>query len=240
MRADVVEEGVGGLVSRKKWPASGDECRVMKKTIIFLFIASGVILLVFAFKGRSPRPLTLDTLFLTPDQQGHRLYGKGKYVEAAQHFADPKWKGVALFKAGDFEDAASILSGYDTAEGAFNHGNALVMQGKYADAVSRYERALVLKPDWEAATINLEIARARAKMLEKKGGEMTGGEMGADEITFEKGKSPPGSGEEQVEGGDSPVGSDMQAMWLRRVQTKPADFLKAKFAYQHAKGKSEQ
>ena len=69
---------------------------------------------------------------------------------------------------------------------------------------------------------------------------MTGGELDADEITFEKGKSPPGSGEEQVEGGDSLDGSDMQAMWLRRVQTKPADFLKAKFAYQHAKGKSEQ
>jgi Ca-activated chloride channel family protein len=26
----------------------------------------------------------------------------------------------------------------------------------------------------------------------------------------------------------------MQAMWLRRVQTRPADFLRAKFAYQHA------
>ncbi|HIE98204.1 MAG: hypothetical protein ABGZ53_25045 [Fuerstiella sp.] len=30
--------------------------------------------------------------------------------------------------------------------------------------------------------------------------------------------------------------SAMQALWLRRVQTKPADFLKAKFAYQLATG----
>jgi Ca-activated chloride channel family protein len=26
----------------------------------------------------------------------------------------------------------------------------------------------------------------------------------------------------------------MRAMWLRRVQTKPADFLRAKFSYQNA------
>jgi Ca-activated chloride channel family protein len=26
----------------------------------------------------------------------------------------------------------------------------------------------------------------------------------------------------------------MQALWLRRVQTRPADFLRAKFAYQQA------
>jgi Ca-activated chloride channel family protein len=28
----------------------------------------------------------------------------------------------------------------------------------------------------------------------------------------------------------------MQALWLRKVTTKPADFLKAKFAYQYQSG----
>ncbi|SDP77385.1 hypothetical protein [Desulforhopalus singaporensis] len=31
--------------------------------------------------------------------------------------------------------------------------------------------------------------------------------------------------------------AEMRAMWLRRVQTKPADFLRAKFAYQLANAK---
>ena len=36
----------------------------------------------------------------------------------------------------------------------------------------------------------------------------------------------------KTEGSQPLSDSEMQALWLRRVQTKPADFLKAKFAYQ--------
>ena len=69
---------------------------------------------------------------------------------------------------------------------------------------------------------------------------MTGGKLEADEIVFSEGKSPPSAGEEQVEGGQEVINAELQAVWLRQVQTKPADFLQAKFAYQYAKEKSEQ
>jgi Ca-activated chloride channel family protein len=177
---------------------------------------------------------------LTPDQKAYRLFERGEYQEAAEFFADPMWKSVALFKQGEFKDAAGVLAGYNTATAAFNHGNALVMQGKYEEASDRYKRAIELKPGWEAAMVNLNIALARARMLEKKGGEMTGGKLEADEIVFSEGKSPPSAGEEQVEGGQEVIDAELQAVWLRQVQTKPADFLQAKFAYQYAKEKSEQ
>ena len=171
---------------------------------------------------------------LTPDQQGYRHYEKGEYEEAAVRFADPLWKGIALFKQGEFKDAAGVFAGYDSAESAFNHGNALVMQGKYEEAVKRYARALELSPEWQDATINREIALARAAMLKREGGDMTGGMLGADEIVFTEGKSPPSAGEEQTEGGQEMNDVEQRAVWLRHVQTKPADFLQAKFAYQHA------
>ncbi len=171
---------------------------------------------------------------LTPDQQGYRFYEQGKYLEAAEHFADPLWKGIALFRQGEFEQSASVFAGYDTAESAFNHGNALVMQGKYEGAAERYARALELSPEWEDATINREIALARAAMLKREGGDMTGGMLEADEIVFSKGKSPPSAGEEQIEGGGKISDAEQRAVWLRHVQTKPADFLQAKFAYQYA------
>lgn len=171
---------------------------------------------------------------LTPDQQGYRLFVRGHYQEAAELFADPMWKGTAWFKKGEFKKAAGVFAGYDTADGAFNHGNTLVMQGKYEEAARRYGRALDLKPGWEDATINREIALARAGMLKKEGGDMTGGEMGADEIVFSEGKSPPSAGDEQTSGGQQMSDAELRAVWLRQVQTKPADFLRAKFAYQHA------
>ncbi len=74
---------------------------------------------------------------LTPDQQAYRFYEQRKYSAAAEYFADPLWKGVALFKHGEFEQSAGVFAGYDSAESVFNHGNALVMQGKYETAAKR-------------------------------------------------------------------------------------------------------
>jgi len=171
---------------------------------------------------------------LTPDQRGYRLYKQANYVAAAENFASPMWIGTALFRQGEFERSAGVFAGYDTAESIYNHGNALLMQGKYEAAAERYARAIELRPDWEDATINHEIALARAAMLKQEGGEGTGGMLEADEIVFTKGKSPPGSGEEQTEGGEKLSDEELRAVWLRQVQTKPADFLEAKFAYQYA------
>jgi Ca-activated chloride channel family protein len=176
---------------------------------------------------------------LTPDQQAYRLFAAERYEEAAQRFIDPMWKGVALFRQGQFKEAAGVFAGYDTADAAFNHGNALAMQGKYEEAAGRYARALELRPDWEPAKINREIALARAEMLKKEGGEMTGGKLEADEIVFTDKKSPPSAGEEQTEDGQEMTDAELRAVWLRQVQTKPADFLRAKFAYQYGRAKSE-
>jgi len=175
------------------------------------------------------------SLFLTPDQFGRLLFEKERYLEAAENFSDPMWQATAWYRAGEFKKAAGIYVGFDTAEGAYNHGNALAMQGKYEEAIPRYERALAQVPTWEDARINLAIAQQNAEKLKRRGGEGTGGKLGADEIQVSKGKpTGPSDGDEMVEGAVKLSDADMRAMWLRRVQTRPADFLRAKFAYQHA------
>lgn len=171
---------------------------------------------------------------LTPDQQAYRSFEQQNYDEAAAQFADPMWKGVALFRQGEFEQAAGVFAGFDTAEGAFNQGNALLMHGKYVDAADKYSRALELRPEWDAALTNREIALGRAERLKLEGGDMTGGMLGADDIVFTSGDSPPSAGEEETEGGQEMSDAEVRAVWLRQVQTKPADFLAAKFAYQQA------
>lgn len=176
---------------------------------------------------------------LTPDQRAYRLFVNEQYAAAAERFADPMWRGVALFKQGQFDEAAGVFAGYDTAEAAFNQGNALVMQGKYEPAAERYARALELRPGWEDARINRAIALGRAEMLKDEGGDMTGGMLPPDEIVVSDQKSPSSAPEEQVESATGVSNeAEMRAVWLRQVQTKPADFLRAKFAYQYGKQES--
>lgn len=175
-------------------------------------------------------------LWLTPAQQGQRLFEVGEYSAAADRFVDPLRRGVALYRAAEFEAAAAALGRASSAEATFNHGNALVMRGNYEDGIAAYDIALALRPEWESASVNREIARVRAERVKKEGGNQTGlaDEVGADEITFEKGMK---GGQEKTEEGASNELSyaEMRAIWLRRVRTKPGDFLRAKFAYQYSR-----
>ena len=182
--------------------------------------------------------LSWVSLWLTPDQQARRHFEAGRYRDAAKLFTDPMWKGTALYRDGQFEDAAETFGLVDTADGHFNQGNAWLFNGKYPRAIESYERALELKPDWKEAEENLAIARARATALERKGGDMGDQKLGADEIRFDKTKE--GGQDTEVNAEDAANDSNMQALWLRRVSTKPADFLRTKFRYQSEFGKEEE
>jgi Ca-activated chloride channel family protein len=178
--------------------------------------------------------LSGSVTLLTPDQKAWRMYQQGDLDTAAAQFRDPMWKGVALFKAGEFEQAAGVFAGFNTADAAFNRGNALLMRGSYDAAAESYSRALELRAEWDDARINRDIALGRASKLKQEGGEGTGGKLGADDIVFSDSPSSPSAEEEQTEGGQPLSDSEINALWLRQVQTKPADFLAAKFAYQYA------
>lgn len=178
-------------------------------------------------------------LWFTPDQQGQRRLKRGEFIAAAETFRDPMWQGVAWFRGGEFAKAEQAWARVATPEAEYNRGNCLVLLGKYEAAVGRYDRTLELRPDWEDARINRDIAAARARMLTRQGEDRGDQKLGADEITFDQGKK--GGGQEtQVEGGPTLSEAEMQALWLRRVQTKPADFLKAKFAWQLAADAAEE
>ena len=177
--------------------------------------------------------ITWTGLWFTPDQQGRRDYERGQYAEAAQAFQDPLWRGIAWYRAGEFEKAAASFALRDSAEAHYNQGNARLMLGKYDDAIAGYDRALATRPDWMEALENRELAAARARMVEQTGGDMGDQLIGADEIVFDSKAKSTGQ-DTEVSGSDALFSQEIQALWLRRVQTHPADFLKAKFAYQQA------
>ncbi|MEM9382596.1 MAG: tetratricopeptide repeat protein [Planctomycetota bacterium] len=194
--------------------------------------ASLLVLAALAAAGCSP------DLWSTPDQRGDRLLREGRAEEAARAYEDPFRRGVAHYRAKDFEAAAAEFGRAPTPEGAFDRGNALVLLGRYEDAIASYDAALAARPGWREAGENRAIALVRKERLapseDDAGG--TGGKLEADDFVID-GKSEPGDVGEPIEVGDGDrlAQDELQALWLRRVETKPADFLRAKFAQQFAR-----
>jgi Ca-activated chloride channel family protein len=180
--------------------------------------------------------------WMTPDQRGGRLFEQARYLEAAEVFESPQRRGVAFFRGGDFESAATVFGRIGSPEAAYNRGNALVMLGRYDEAIQSYEDALNARPGWTEAGENLAIARVRLERLappeSDEGG--TGGQLEADEIVFDDTGRVNKSGSEVVtEGGEQLSDDEMRAVWLRRVQNDPADFLRTRFAYQLYRDEAE-
>ncbi|MAT13718.1 MAG: hypothetical protein CMJ46_00425 [Planctomyces sp.] len=173
----------------------------------------------------------LAGILWTPNQQAQRHFRDKEYARSAEEFQEPEWQGAAWYRAGEFEKAAQAFARSKTPEARYNEGNAWVLLGKYDIAVDRYEKALQQRPDWKEARENRDLAAARAKMLDNSGGDAGDQKLGADKIVFDK-KKQEGGEDTEVTGAEASSDATMQALWLRRVQTKPADFLRSKFAYQ--------
>ena len=171
-----------------------------------LSIAAVVLIVLPTLWALAVAHWSFANLWLTPDQQAQRLFNQDQYAEAAKRFSDPMRQGMANYRAGNFKKAAAAFARRDTSQSVFNRGNALVMSGKYDDAIKSYERALQSLPDWTAAQVNRSIAVARQDRM-----------------------APP---EDDAGKGDKLSDEELRTLWLRRVQTKPADFLRVKFGYQ--------
>ena len=172
----------------------------------------------------------------SPDQRGEALFRARKFAEAAKVYSDPWRIGVAQYRNGDFELAAKTFARVPGAKGAFDQGNAWLMHGQYAAAIASYDRALGFQPGWREAEENKALAAARQAMMEASGKDRdkSGGDTDKpDEIVFDQ-KGDNHKGEPTELAGGEVSDEQLRATWLRRVQTTPGDFLKAKFAYQAA------
>jgi Ca-activated chloride channel family protein len=170
-------------------------------------------------------------LWLTPDQQGRRHFERGEYATAAERFRDPMWKGLACYRAEDWDCAIETFAMVDTAEAFFNLGNAYARSERHELAVEAYDQALARRPEWVEARENRELV---ASLIPKEPEESDEGPPGdpsfePDEIRFdEKGEKGKRGDVDQM----SLTAEQMGEIWLRGLQTSPADFLRFKFAFQ--------
>lgn len=114
------------------------------------------------------------------DLLAHDLYRDGRYAEAAELFTDPAWKGVALYRAGQWWRAADAFVRADDALSAYNLGNAYARLGYPELALDAFRRALAADPSLDDARHNAEVMVKVLALAES--GEGGGRSPSEDEI----------------------------------------------------------
>lgn len=209
--------------------------------------------------------ITIKNLWLTQDYQAQKQYDKGQYSQAAELFTDPLRRGVAYFKAGNYEEAIEAFEMDTTANGAYNLGLAYYKNGDLAAAELAFGKAVELNPDLKDAQENQamlqnmiagtdevdpkEAEEANAeepqKNIENKDMEdLGGGGQEATEEDMEKERKEETVTTDMRKGkeldevpDDFEAGSqdNSQKVLMRKVDDDPALFLKRKFAFQAKK-----
>ena len=192
---------------------------------------------------RTTRPLWdwFAGLWLTSDQRGRLAFERGDFVAAASLFTDPVWRGVALYRSGDFAGAIAAFAASDTALAWYNRGNARMLQPfAWGEALAAYDRALALRPDFPEAETNRDLAAAFVayqRALDEERARQSSDQMNEkpdDTVVDQNAPRPPPRppSQPQQEGGQGLSDDEITAMWMRRVGGSPADFLRARFARQ--------
>jgi Ca-activated chloride channel family protein len=195
--------------------------------------AALAVVFVLPATGNETRFSWVD-LWLTHDQQGRYFFEKGEYPEAAKRFEDPMWKGVAFARVGNYESALNAFALSDSAESWFNQGDALAHLGKYPEAVQAYQQALTRRHSWPEAQENLALVQSLIpppQKNDKNEEQEISPNLPPDQVQFdEKGKKGKRSQVEQAKLDPQ----KMAEIWMRNIQTSPADFLRRRFAVQAA------
>jgi Ca-activated chloride channel homolog len=173
-------------------------------------------------------------LWMTHDQQGRYYFEKGDYKKAAEKFENPLWRGLASARSGDYEGALNSFALIDTAEAWYNQGDALAHLGKYSQAVTAYQQALARRHPWQKAEENLALVQSlipKPKADKKDEEEQeTAPNLPPDQMKFDE-KSKGGKKTQSIKFDPA----KMADVWMRNIQTTPADFLRRRFAIQAAK-----
>jgi len=92
------------------------------------------------------------------DLSGRQAYQQGHYLQAADAFTSPLWRGHALYRAGRYSEAiAAYRQAPVTADTLYNLGNAYAQQLAFDEAIAAYDEALLLAPEMQDARINREL-----------------------------------------------------------------------------------
>ena len=107
-------------------------------------------------------------LWQRSDQRGAQTFAEEDYATAAQQFKDSRWQASALYRAGQYAEAAKLLKNAESADDWYNQGNALAKQGDLPKALNAYDEALKLSPQDEDTVHNKQLVEEALKQQEQQ------------------------------------------------------------------------
>ncbi len=150
-----------------------------------------------------------DDLWQTRDQQAMHAMKNNKAEEAAQLFKDPAWKGSALYKSENYDDAGNVFAQVPSNDATYNLGNALAKQGKLEEAIDAYSKVLDQQPDHDDAIFNKQLVEELlAQQQEQQQDE--GGEEGDENEDKDKSDQQQSQDDEGESDKDESSGEDEQ------------------------------
>ena len=134
-----------------------------------------------------------------------------------------------------YQDALNEFALSDAPDAWFNQGDALAHLGKYPEAVHAFQEALARRHPWPDAEQNLELVQSLIPPPKKNEEREQPAEDTPDKVQYdEKGKQ----GKRIKMPTEAIDPAKLAEIWMRNIQTTPADFLRRRFEMQAAQQES--
>ena len=130
-----------------------------------------LLLLVFVLPVMPAQASVFDdfkALFQNNDQKGRAALADGDPERAAELFEDPDWQNVALYRKGDFKEAAARFAESGDARNLYNLGNSMAKLGEFESALDAYEQVLEMDPADEDAAYNRDLVQELMNQQEQQ------------------------------------------------------------------------
>jgi len=153
----------------ERWQEEG----IFLVPVIILLAATGLrkgwlLLIIFLVLLRPAPSLAFEwiDLWQNKEQRAMQALKKGDAETAAKMFSDPRWRGMAQYKAGDYQGASESFKSLLGSD--YNLGNSLARAERLEEALEAYNRALESDPDDADARANHDIVEKLLQEQKKK------------------------------------------------------------------------
>jgi Ca-activated chloride channel family protein len=184
-----------------QWREEGPWLVLLLLPLAALAFRKGWVLVLVLFIAPVPQPAHAalwDDLWFNKNQQAQRALEEGSAADAAVMFEDTEWRGVARYRAGDFEGSAAEFAESGDARNLYNLGNAMAQQGEFAAAIDAYEEVLEMDPGNEDAQYNLDLVKQLREQQEQQAGD----DQQSTQNPGGEGQQSEGEGEQNQEGSE--------------------------------------
>jgi Ca-activated chloride channel family protein len=185
------------------WEEEGPWLLLLVLPIVALWPRKGWLLCLPLIVLPLPQPahaLELQSLWLNPDQQAMKAFDAGNAATAAELFRDNEWKAAAHYRAGNYEQANTLLASPESSNDYYNKGNVLAKLGNYKEAINAYDQALNLDPGNEDARYNRELVTKALQQQQQQNGQQqqqSDDQQQSQQQQQEQAQSPQHSGDQQ-------------------------------------------